>query len=314
MTWAKFDDAFPEHPKVDALSDAAFRLHVHAICWSCKLLTDGFIPEDRVARLTPRYKPSHLRELLDVAPPHERACWVKVGGGYQIHDFLEYQQAAEKVTSDRAEAAERMRTMRAEKAARKAARSGEQPSTRSGEQTPNVQANGTEAVTPHVRSSAVRSPRPDPTRPVPTDAVTPSLATKSVGAEAEGGSGSAEEPPTATDPMDRIRQALTDTCPPDRNRLYGDPERDLRRLLDEGRDVELAVCAIRQGATGEGAPIRVERAIDALKAGKVPTGDRGGVPSRPYAAPTWDPPPDPVKATAAIAAARAALRPAEQPR
>lgn len=40
----KFDDQFPLHRKVAALSDSAFRLHVEAIFWSRRNLTDGFLP------------------------------------------------------------------------------------------------------------------------------------------------------------------------------------------------------------------------------------------------------------------------------
>ena len=41
MTWVKVDDALPEHPKVARLSDAAFRVHISALCYSARNLTDG---------------------------------------------------------------------------------------------------------------------------------------------------------------------------------------------------------------------------------------------------------------------------------
>lgn len=42
----KFDDQFPLHRKVAALSDSAFRLHTEAIFWARRNLTDGFVPSE----------------------------------------------------------------------------------------------------------------------------------------------------------------------------------------------------------------------------------------------------------------------------
>lgn len=305
MTWAKLDDAFPEHPKIDRLSDGAFRLHVQGICWSCKLLTDGFIPEDRVARLTPRYKASQLKELLVVHPPHKHSVWEQVDGGYRIHDFLAFQQSAAKVEEDRLKAAERMRRNRE----RSGERSGEPPSNGSGEVRPPV--------------------RPTPSRPDPSlGGNTPSLATESVGADpGQGGSGYAEEPPddddgetlaerherlaTGGEEPPGLRQVdalLRKVCPPKLNRLYGSPRSDLRIALRKGADLDLILAAIRQGDPGEGATLRWQRAQQAIADGKVPTG--GGVPARPYEAPAWETeePPDPAVVAEALAEARAAIR------
>ena len=38
------EDTFCEHPKVETLADLPFRLHVKAICYANRNLTDGFIP------------------------------------------------------------------------------------------------------------------------------------------------------------------------------------------------------------------------------------------------------------------------------
>jgi hypothetical protein len=43
VSWVRLDDAMPEHPKIAGLSDAAFRLHVSALCYSGRHLTDGEI-------------------------------------------------------------------------------------------------------------------------------------------------------------------------------------------------------------------------------------------------------------------------------
>ena len=118
MTWVKLDDAFPDHPKVDGLSDGAFRLHVAALCYSGRHLTDGALAADRVSRLVPRFRRSYVTELV------EAGLWEAVDGGWSIHDFLAYNPSAEKVKADRAAAAERMKQARRRSPARSAERSG----------------------------------------------------------------------------------------------------------------------------------------------------------------------------------------------
>jgi hypothetical protein len=87
------DDNFPDHPKVDGLSDGAFRLQVAGICYAHRHLTDGIIPADKVSRLVPRFKRGYVDELV------RRMVWVELDGGsaYAIHDFLDWNDSREKV-------------------------------------------------------------------------------------------------------------------------------------------------------------------------------------------------------------------------
>ena len=39
--WVKLDDRFTDNPKIARLSDKAFRVYVHALCYSAGALTDG---------------------------------------------------------------------------------------------------------------------------------------------------------------------------------------------------------------------------------------------------------------------------------
>lgn len=71
MPYLNTDDGFPDHPKVDALSDGAFRLHVAGMHYCAKNTTDGLIPVGRVDRLKPGYKAGQLQELLDGRLWHE---------------------------------------------------------------------------------------------------------------------------------------------------------------------------------------------------------------------------------------------------
>lgn len=95
MTWARLDDGFDEHPKIDALSDGAFRLHVTGIVASARNLTDGHIAAVKVRRLTPNYEPEHLAELL------EAGLWERHGEDFIVHDFLDYNPSREQVIADR---------------------------------------------------------------------------------------------------------------------------------------------------------------------------------------------------------------------
>lgn len=89
MPYLNLDDGFAEHEKVDALSDGAFRLHVAALCLCAKHLTDGIVQKRRVSRLTPNYKPAYLKELIAAG------MWRTHPGGYEIHDYLDWNKSRE---------------------------------------------------------------------------------------------------------------------------------------------------------------------------------------------------------------------------
>lgn len=106
MSWVKLDDGFPEHQKVDRLSDRAFRLHVAALCHCGRNLTDGLVDAGRPRRLVQRYRPALVLELVDAG------LWDEVEEGWEIHDYLRYNPSKEKVVAEREAAAERMRKVR----------------------------------------------------------------------------------------------------------------------------------------------------------------------------------------------------------
>lgn len=86
--------------KFDELSDAAFRLWMHALCWAKEQLTDGFIPEARLVKLHPKGK-RVVAELLATRVPKREPLWHRVEGGYQIHDYADWQDSADAVQSRR---------------------------------------------------------------------------------------------------------------------------------------------------------------------------------------------------------------------
>lgn len=108
MPWANFDDKFPKHPKVLPLSDAAFRLHVSAVCYAAEHLTNGSLSVEVVPLLVPRYKKAALTELLTRGRWHEpeRGCGTETcpygePDCYQLHDYLEWNRSREAVESER---------------------------------------------------------------------------------------------------------------------------------------------------------------------------------------------------------------------
>jgi hypothetical protein len=115
MTWVKIDDGFTDHPKIEGLSDRAFRLHIAGLCFCGRTLSDGHIPTDRVRRLLPKVTKAMVAEL------EEAGTWIAVTSGFVVKDYLTYNPSRKKVMEDREAAAERKRKW-AEKKAEDAAR------------------------------------------------------------------------------------------------------------------------------------------------------------------------------------------------
>ena len=102
MSWVKIDDGFVEHPKVDALSDRAFRLHVAALCYCSRNLTDGLLSPKAVKVLAAIVSaPRVARNIIELVGA---GLWVANGDdSYRIHAYLEHNPDAEEVKRKRAE-------------------------------------------------------------------------------------------------------------------------------------------------------------------------------------------------------------------
>jgi hypothetical protein len=126
MPYLNLDDEFTEHPKVDGLSDGAFRLHVSGMRYCAKNTSDGIIPGARVDRLKPSYKPSQLAELIKGRLWHRGGqgcdtdhCPLGEPGEYVVHDYLEWNKSAEWWDDRRRGEAERKAEWRRKAAAEK---------------------------------------------------------------------------------------------------------------------------------------------------------------------------------------------------
>lgn len=97
-TYIRVHDGMPDHPKIDALSDRAFRLLVTSWCWCSRHLTDGRIP---LAVWNKRGTPASRKELVasGLIEVPEHADFVT------MHDYLEHQRSADEVAAMRAQKA-----------------------------------------------------------------------------------------------------------------------------------------------------------------------------------------------------------------
>lgn len=113
MTWFKVDDSLHAHAKVSkAMSEApaALGLWLLAGSWCSANLTDGFVPDHKLPQLFP--------DAATLAPTLVAAgLWRRRRGGYQFHDWHDYNPSSDAIKADRNAARERMRKLREERKA-----------------------------------------------------------------------------------------------------------------------------------------------------------------------------------------------------
>lgn len=92
------DDNIEDHPKFAALSNDAFALWVRCLGYCRRSTTDGFVPSSVALSRARMSRPQRaIAELLMVAPGCHNPLWIKVDGGYQFHDYLEWNPSREQV-------------------------------------------------------------------------------------------------------------------------------------------------------------------------------------------------------------------------
>ncbi len=113
MSYSRFALGFSRSRKITRLSDAAYRLWSSSIDYTREQLTDGFLDEKDL-QVIPRgsagaWKVSVVAELVNAG------LWIRSDGGWQIREFLDWQDSAAQVKEQRDKARERMRAVRANK-------------------------------------------------------------------------------------------------------------------------------------------------------------------------------------------------------
>ena len=185
MTWAKFDDGYPLHPKMLAAGADGLALDVAGICYSNRFGTDGFIADAMLPAIYPPIRsPRRVAGKLVAVGRWERD---DARGGYLIHDHDHYNPSSTQIEAERKAARERMRTLR------------------NGKSSGNVQANtqANKRRTGGERSGEVRDPRPDV------------LSEHKARAQR----GDKSQPPTPTPPTYEPSCIRTGTCQPDQHKL-----------------------------------------------------------------------------------------------
>ncbi len=87
MSWVKIDDGLSEHPKITWAGPLALAAFISGLCYAARQLTDGFIP----ASVADTIAHGATRKRLETCAPNRRfPLWETVTGGYQIHDYLQY--------------------------------------------------------------------------------------------------------------------------------------------------------------------------------------------------------------------------------
>lgn len=124
MPWVKFDDQYPQHPKIGPLSDRLYRLHNTAIFWSSRHTTDGVIRAELLTQVRAKAKAADATELVrrrlfhgaDDPPCPSPLCPPPGPDGWVIHDYWDYQPTRAKVIRERTARASRQARWRARRA------------------------------------------------------------------------------------------------------------------------------------------------------------------------------------------------------
>jgi hypothetical protein len=121
--WLKVDDNLPDHPKFIEAGrrlgrsglGRALGVWLEATCYCTRQLTDGFLPNPIAESLRADAKPLEVLSVLTAV-----GLFHNVPGGFQVHDFEDWNPEAAGVKTKRAKDAKRKRDDRA-------ARRGDQP-------------------------------------------------------------------------------------------------------------------------------------------------------------------------------------------
>ena len=110
MTWVRIDENFAQHPKVAKAGPLGIALHVAALCYCNRHLTDGFVPKQIACTLLD-FSGLGMRmwdgEMVGGGRDAEwsmvvddlvdAGLWRPTEGGWFIHDYLDYQPSKQQV-------------------------------------------------------------------------------------------------------------------------------------------------------------------------------------------------------------------------
>lgn len=117
MAWVRYDQGFPRHPKVRRAARVlgsnglgrVLAVHLEATCYCNEHLTDGHI-DHSIAKLFESDR--HPIQVLRVFARDSIRLAIKVKGGFQLHDYDDYQPSKAEVEKARQKERNRKRVYR----------------------------------------------------------------------------------------------------------------------------------------------------------------------------------------------------------
>jgi len=187
MAWVRIDDRFASHPKVLAAGPLAMAMQIAALCYCNRELTDGYVPrsaartlldweivraDDRIYKIGVSCGMSgdDVGCAWVIGILVESGMWEEVQGGYQVHDYLDYQPSREQVEEERAKTAKRQEEWRAKH------RNGATNDQSNGSSNAVTNETGNDVTNRTVTGAPKPKPKPLPVPtpvPVPTDELKP---------------------------------------------------------------------------------------------------------------------------------------------
>lgn len=109
MSWARFDDQYPDHPKIVDVGPLGMALHTAATCYCARYLTDGFVPAAMMARLINLDGINIVNNGISNAVTNamltdeltRAGLFDETTGGFFVHDYLDYNPPAAQVKAER---------------------------------------------------------------------------------------------------------------------------------------------------------------------------------------------------------------------
>lgn len=98
--WMRLDDGAMTCLKIMRLSDSAFRLWIKGLCYCQQHLTDGRIPREMLPQF--EAKPKDVIALTTSQVVDKAPLWEVLDGfGFQVHDFLDWNESRDEVQRKR---------------------------------------------------------------------------------------------------------------------------------------------------------------------------------------------------------------------
>jgi hypothetical protein len=120
MPYLNLDDNYPDHPKVEALSDAAYRLHGACLFYAARFQLDGYLRSGQL-KARRNWSTKTERELCAEGLLHapgevceSSKCPRDDGQRYRLHDFLQWNKPKSWWDEEREKAAKRKAKWKAE--------------------------------------------------------------------------------------------------------------------------------------------------------------------------------------------------------